>query len=173
MFAQVPVLDASEVKTIVDRLASAPFGDGRATAAGRAAEGKRNLQMLPDAPGADELRSLVIKGLQRSERFQMIAMPKVVAAPVFNRYDAGMLYEQHVDAAMMLGGEGLRVDVSLTIFLSDPASYEGGELVIETLSGGVGVKLAALQCRSGTQIRFKFRLAEAKHGHIARGSADM
>jgi PKHD-type hydroxylase len=143
MFAQVPVLDASEVKTIVDRLASAPFGDGRATAAGRAAEGKRNLQMLPDAPGADELRALVIKGLQRSERFQMIAMPKVVAAPVFNRYDAGMLYEQHVDAAMMLGGEGLRVDVSLTIFLSDPASYEGGELVIETLGGGIGVKLAA------------------------------
>jgi PKHD-type hydroxylase len=144
MFAQVPgVLEAAEVALLVDRLGVAPFVDGKATASGRAAQGKRNLQMQPDAPGADELRAIVTDALQRSERFRRIAMPKAVAAPVFNRYDAGMLYEQHVDAATMRGGEGLRVDVAMTLFLSDPKTYEGGELVIETLSGGIGVKLAA------------------------------
>jgi PKHD-type hydroxylase len=144
MFAQVPgVLEASEVALLVERLAAAPFADGRGSATGRAAQGKRNLQMEPGAPGADELRAIVMKGLQRSERFQRIAMPKAIAAPVFNRYDVGMLYEQHVDAPTMRGGDQLRIDVSMTIFLSDPKSYEGGELVVETLSGGIGVKLAA------------------------------
>jgi PKHD-type hydroxylase len=144
MFAQVPaVLEATEVATLVERLASVPFVDGKVTASGRAAQGKRNLQMQPDAPGADELRAIVTNALHRSERFRRIAMPKVVAAPVFNRYDVGMLYEQHVDGATMRGGDGQRVDVAMTLFLSDPKTYEGGELVIETLSGGIGVKLAA------------------------------
>jgi PKHD-type hydroxylase len=120
-----------------------PFADGRGTASGRAAQGKRNLQMQADAPGADELRAIVIKGLQRSEHFQRIALPKAIAAPVFNRYDAGMFYEQHVDAATMRGGDNLRVDAAVTLFLSDPKSYDGGELVVETLSGGLGVKLVA------------------------------
>jgi PKHD-type hydroxylase len=144
MFAQVPgVLSPTELATLTERLASAPFVDGRQTATGRAASGKRNLQMAPDAPGADELRAIVSGALQRSERFRRIAMPKAIATPVFNRYDTGMMYEQHVDAATMRGGDGLRVDLSMTLFLSDPKSYEGGELVIETLSGGIGVKLAA------------------------------
>jgi PKHD-type hydroxylase len=71
-------------------------------------------------------------------------MPKIVMAPVFNRYDAGMQYGQHVDAPTSRGGgEPLRIDLSVTVFLSDPKTYEGGELVIETLSGGIGIKLAA------------------------------
>jgi PKHD-type hydroxylase len=144
MFAQVQgVLEPAEIAELTARLATAPFVDGRTTSTGRAAQGKRNLQMQPDAPGADELRSIVVNALQRSERFRRIAIPRAIAAPVFNRYDAGMLYEQHVDAATMRGGDGLRVDVSMTLFLSDPKSYEGGELVVETLSGGIGVKLAA------------------------------
>ncbi len=144
MFAQVPgVLEAAEVATIVAGLEKAPFVDGKTTASGRAAQGKRNLQLQPDAPGADGLRAIVSAALQRNERFRRIAMPKAIAAPMFNRYDAGMFYEQHVDGPTMRGGDGLRVDVAMTLFLSDPKSYEGGELVIETLSGGIGVKLAA------------------------------
>jgi PKHD-type hydroxylase len=144
MFAQVPgVLEPAEVAMLAERLAAAPFVDGRTTATGRAAASKRNLQLAPDAPGADELRAVVANALQRSDRFRRVAMPKVIAAPTFNRYDAGMLYEQHVDAATMRGADTLRVDVSVTVFLSDPKSYEGGELVVETLSGGIGVKLAA------------------------------
>src|SRR6185312_12199329 len=144
MFAQIPqVLDASEVASLVERLARAPFVDGRTTASGRAAQGKRNLQMDAAAEGADEMRALVANALMRSDRFKRITLPKVVAAPTFNRYDEGMFYEQHVDAPTMRGGEPLRVDVSITVFLSDPKSYDGGELVIETLSGGIGVKLAA------------------------------
>ena len=144
MFAQVPnVLDAADVARIVERLGQAPFVDGRATATGRAAAAKRNLQLAPDASGADDLRALVARALERSERFRRIAMPKAIATPTFNRYDAGMFYEQHVDAPTMHGPDGFRVDVSVTVFLSDPKTYEGGELVVETLSGGIGVKLAA------------------------------
>src|SRR5262249_6857837 len=76
-------------------------------------------------------------------RFRQYALPKIVVPPVFNRYETGMDYGAHVDAPTTRGGEQLRVDVSLTLFLSDPSTYEGGELVIETLSGGIGIKGAA------------------------------
>jgi PKHD-type hydroxylase len=144
MFVPIPnVLSTEEVSFLVDRLSSARFVDGRSSAAGRAATVKNNLQLAPDAEGAQELRDVVSRGLLRSDHLKRIAMPKIVMAPVFNRYDAGMHYEQHVDAPTTRDGVPLRLDVSLTLFLSDPKSYEGGELVIETLSGGIGVKLAA------------------------------
>ena len=59
---------------------------------------------------------------------------------MFSRYEPGMHYGSHVDDALM---QGMRTDVSFTLFLSDPASYDGGELVIESASGEDAVKLAA------------------------------
>jgi PKHD-type hydroxylase len=146
MFVKIPgVLEAGEVSGLLARLTEegAPFEDGRATATGPAARVKNNLQLGVAATHAGEMRDVVLRGLARSERFRQIAMPKVVMPPVFNRYDAGMQYGAHVDAPTTRGSEPLRLDVSVTVFLSDPASYQGGELVIETLSGGLGVKLAA------------------------------
>jgi PKHD-type hydroxylase len=140
MFVKIPgVLEPSEVSEIVLALADARFDDGRATALGPAARVKNNLQ----ADGGDELRRLVLTGLARSERFRQATMPKTVMPPVFNRYDTGMEYGAHVDAPTTRGADPLRLDVSVTVFLTDPAAYEGGELVVETLSGGIGIKLAA------------------------------
>ena len=145
MFVKIPgVLEAGEVARVVERLENAPFEDGRATATGPAARAKNNLQLAPAAPDAAELRDLVMRGLARSERFKQAVLPKLVMPPVFNRYDIGMQYGAHVDAPTSRGGgEPVRLDVSVTVFLTDPATYEGGELVIETLSGGIGIKLAA------------------------------
>ncbi len=146
MFVKVPaVLEPSEARDLATRLAAegTPFEDGRATATGPAARAKQNLQLAPSAPHAAEMRELVLRGLARSERFRQAAMPRLVMPPVFNRYDVGMQYGAHVDAPTTRGAEPVRLDVSVTVFLSDPSSYEGGELVVETLTGGIGIKLAA------------------------------
>jgi PKHD-type hydroxylase len=141
MFARIPgLLEPGEARSLAERLAVARFIDGRQTASGAAARVKNNLQLAPDAEGAEDMRRVVLEALFRSERFRQFALPKIVVPPVFNRYEVGMEYGQHVDAPTTRGGEQMRVDVSLTIFLSDPASYEGGEFVIETLSGGIGIK---------------------------------
>jgi PKHD-type hydroxylase len=145
MFVKIPqVLTAADVDALVLRLSNSRFEDGRATATGAAALVKKNLQLAEGVDGIPEMRATVLRGLQESSRFRQAAMPKIVMAPVFNRYDPGMEYGQHVDAPTSRGGgEPLRLDVSVTVFLSDPKAYEGGELVIETLSGGIGIKLAA------------------------------
>jgi PKHD-type hydroxylase len=146
MFVKVPgVLEEAEVRGLVARLSAegAPFEDGRATATGPAARAKHNLQLAASADGAAEMRDVVLRGLARSERFRQVALPKIVMPPVFNRYDVGMQYGAHVDAPTTRGGEPVRLDVSVTVFLSDPTRYDGGELVIETLTGGIGIKLAA------------------------------
>ena len=65
---------------------------------------------------------------------------------MFNRYDAGMTFGAHVDGAIRaVPGAGLRMraDVSSTLFLTDPADYDGGELVIEDTYGAHQVKLPA------------------------------
>ena len=143
MFLKIErVLESDEVSDIVSKLSAATFEDGRATAHGPAARVKENLQ-LADETVAAALRTVVLRGLARSERFRQATMPKVVMPPVFNRYDVGMQYGPHVDAPTTRGADPVRLDVSVTVFLSEPASYQGGELVIETLSGGIGIKLAA------------------------------
>ena len=59
------------------------------------------------------------------------AMPKRVAPPLLCRYEPGMKYGAHADAAILqIGNERLRSDLSCTVFVGQPASYEGGELLI-------------------------------------------
>lgn len=41
---------------------------------------------------------------------------------MISRYTAGMRYGTHVDDAVM---GGIRTDISFTLFLADPSSYEG------------------------------------------------
>src|SRR6185295_2741347 len=72
--------------------------------------------------------------------FQMAVRPKALTPLLFSRYEPGMNYGSHVDDALM---DGMRSDVSFTLFLSEPASYDGGELVIESTSGEDAVKLEA------------------------------
>jgi PKHD-type hydroxylase len=134
------VLSAEEVATVTATLARAPFVDGRATAGFAARLVKDNLQ----AEGADRsletIRKLVAERILAHDVFRMAVRPKALAPLLFSRYEPGMHYGSHVDDALM---DGMRTDVAFTLFLCDPASYEGGELTIESAGGEETFKLDA------------------------------
>lgn len=126
-------------------LVDAPFADGRATANGAARDVKQNLQLPAGHPLAKELGALVVTAISRSDTFKTTAMSHAMVPLQFARYDVGMGYGDHLDLPVMGTTSGpVRVDLSLTVFLSDPDEYDGGELVIVGESGGeLRVKQAA------------------------------
>ena len=140
------VLSAEEVQTVRTRLAGAPWTDGRLTAGYRSAEVKANLQVPQADPAAQECGDLVLRALERNATFISATLPHRVYPPLFNRYQPGMAFGDHVDNAVrQIPGtpHRLRTDVSATVFLSAPEEYDGGELVIDDLYGMHSVKLAA------------------------------
>jgi PKHD-type hydroxylase len=136
------ILDQAEVHQGVSSLSRDLFVDGKKTATGRARDVKHNLQVDRTGPDLTDRDRVIIAALGRSEAFQTFAFPKRMLLPAFSRYDPGMDYGPHVDSAVMgPGGEPLRTDLAATIFLSDPGSYEGGELVLELPFGEQEIKL--------------------------------
>lgn len=132
------VLSAEILTQIHGRLAGAKWVDGLQTAGLTAARVKRNLQLEIGSPEATELGDLVKKAVLAHEKFPPLALPRRMTPPLFSRYENGMEYGAHTDDAVR-ARDGLRTDLAATLFLSDPASYEGGELVVN----GSGVKAAA------------------------------
>lgn len=139
------VLTVDELTIVVDQLDQATFVDGKLTAGWHARLVKHNTQVQDDGSGLlPELQKLVQNAIDRHPLFQMAARPKIMRDPLFSRYEAGMSYGTHVDNAFMGSGvERLRSDLSLTLFLSDPETYTGGELVIESAQGDQIFKLPA------------------------------
>ena len=140
------VLSPDQVAHMRAALERAAWVDGRVTAGAQSAGVKRNLQIREDDPIARELQGIVLQALGVNELFVSAALPLRVFPPLFNRYDAdaGHSFGAHVDNAIRFaGGQRFRTDVSCTLFLSDPATYEGGELVIEDAFGEQAVKLPA------------------------------
>lgn len=124
-----------------ETLASARWGDGRVTAGVQSALAKHNLQLPEEAPEAQALGEVVIAALQQNPEFLSAALPKAVFPPLFSRYEPGMGFGAHVDNAVRAGPGGrLRTDVACTLFLADPADYDGGELVVEDSFGEHSVK---------------------------------
>ncbi|PLP39180.1 Fe2+-dependent dioxygenase, partial [Klebsiella pneumoniae] len=91
------------------------------------------------------LQAAVLDMLRGHPQFFSAALPRTISAPLFNRYGPGETYGFHVDGAVRQNGEAgwMRTDLSATLFLCDPESYEGGELVIEDTYGQHRVKLPA------------------------------
>lgn len=147
MMLHIPnVLTAEQVAHCREVFARAAWVDGRVTAGHQSAQAKKNLQLPEDSPAARELGDLVLRALERSPLFISAVLPQRVFPPLFNRYDAGMTFGSHVDNAIrQIPGTPvrLRTDVSCTLFLSDPESYDGGELVVEDTYGSHTVKLPA------------------------------
>jgi PKHD-type hydroxylase len=138
------VLTKEELARISARLAAARFIEGGATAGREAARVKENLQLDPASADAQELGALVSTALARSGAFGMSAFPRRMSKPMFSRYLPGMVYGRHLDNAVMYHPEPVRSDLALTLFLNDPGSYEGGELMIhDGILGQQKVKLAA------------------------------
>jgi PKHD-type hydroxylase len=137
------VLDADTLQAVRTTLAGADFADGSRTAGWHAAKVKHNLQATDD--GAAQR---VQQALMAHELFRAAALPARLRAPLFSRYTTGMGYGRHMDDALMTAGGGasaLRADLAVTVFLSEPASYDGGELVIEGPGGTSAYKLEAGQ----------------------------
>lgn len=138
MFIQ-DVLPPDRLAEIRDRFARMRFADGVHTASGGARSVKRNEQAR-DSAALREMRQLVEDRIRAHPVFDLAVRPKALTPLIFARYGEGMAYGTHVDAPLM---QGLRSDVSFTLFLADPADYDGGELVIESAAGEQPVKLPA------------------------------
>lgn len=132
------LLSPDDVALVRAFAAEAPFVDGRSTAGWHAKLVKENQQLSSTDARATEMRARLTETVRRHELFELAVRPKAVTPVIVSRYTPGMRYGTHVDDAVM---HGLRTDVSFTIFLSDPDSYEGGELVIETSGGEEAYKL--------------------------------
>jgi len=137
--------DVAEFRHIMD---SSDWEDGRSTAGAQSAMVKRNEQLPPDSEMARKLGHRIISAMTASPRFLAAAIPQQIFPPLFNRYtaDAGHHFGIHVDNAVRgdkLTGLRIRTDLSVTLFLSEPEEYDGGELVVEDLYGSHEVKLPA------------------------------
>lgn len=147
MLLHIPeVLSKAQVATIRGELAACGWVDGAASAGAQAALLKRNLQLATDSPAFAVLSQGIAEALQRHPLFVSAAVPRHVLPPMFNCYQAGGQYGNHVDNALQsdrFSRQQIRTDVSVTLFLCEPEEYEGGELVIEDTYGEHEVKLAA------------------------------
>jgi PKHD-type hydroxylase len=142
------LLDAGQVAALRAELlgAAAAWVDGRVTAGYQGAPVKRNLQIDESSEIAARCQSAVLAALERHPTFISAALPNVVYPPMFNRYAQGMTFGPHVDGGVRLDprtGRKLRTDISATLFLADPADYDGGELEISDTYGTHSVKLGA------------------------------
>ena len=127
------------LRGMFDRLT---FVDGRAT--NLHSKVKNNLQLDYEDPGYQQSSDLLHAAFMRSEEVQAFAFPKVIAPPLLTRYAPGMNYGAHSDAPFMKVGEQvLRSDLSSTVFLADPSSYEGGELSVQLGGRRLDFKLPA------------------------------
>lgn len=142
------VLDAdalAAVRALLDAAGDA-WIDGRVTAGHQGAPVKFNQQIDERAEVAHACQDIVAAVLERNPIFISAALPNLLYPPMFNRYSQGMTFGLHVDGGVRIHphtGRKLRTDLSATLFLSDPESYDGGELQMEDTHGMQSVKLAA------------------------------
>lgn len=136
------VLTPAQLQEIQHLLATAEFVEGKLTA-GTFAQTVKHNQQLPSATTTTQtIQAIVTKAVQANALFQAIARPQVIRPPLINRYDEGMAYGWHMDNAVMDQRQH-RTDISLTLFLSEPDTYDGGELVLDTSLGEQEYKLPA------------------------------
>lgn len=149
MLTIVPdLLTAEQVDALRVTLDTADWIDGNATSGAQSALAKRNTQLPEDSAAARHAGTAVLDALAASPLFVAAALPLKVFPPLFNRYGAGDGFGAHVDTAIRIRrGSDFRIrsDLSATLFLSDPDSYDGGELTIATQFGEQRVKLPAGQ----------------------------
>jgi PKHD-type hydroxylase len=147
MLIAIPdVLTREQVQAARQALDAAAWIDGKVTAGRQSARAKDNLQLAETDPVARELGDLILQQLQRNPLFVSAALPLRIFPPLFNRYQGGQSFGNHVDNAIrQVGGtpHRIRTDLSATLFFAEPDEYDGGELVIEDTYGVHSVKLPA------------------------------
>jgi PKHD-type hydroxylase len=139
------VLTQPQVRRLREVLLPERFVDGAETAHGDARRVKRNLQFSTTHADWASCVEMVIGAANACQALKQYVLPIRFTQPLFNLYGQGMHYGKHTDAAMMsAAGWPMRTDYSMTIFLSAPGEYEGGELVFSPDGGTcVAAKLDA------------------------------
>jgi PKHD-type hydroxylase len=148
MIAIPEVLDAAAVAHVRSIIDDAEWVDGNVTSGHQSALVKHNEQLPEGSAAARDAGNLVLDALGKSPTFIAAALPLRVFPPLFNRYRSGQAFGAHVDNAIRIRrGSDFRIrsDLSATLFLNDPAEYDGGELTIEGHLGTQAVKLPAGQ----------------------------
>jgi PKHD-type hydroxylase len=135
------VLSADELQRVRQGAQQAQYDAGKLSAGEGSRSRKNNLQISEADPTLPELRRIVDAALARNPIFQFLVLPKQVMPLLFNCYKEGMYYHDHVDFALVGAAGKLRTDLSMTLFLSAAAEYDGGELVFELDDGPRTVKL--------------------------------
>jgi PKHD-type hydroxylase len=134
------VLNAEELEMLRGILDETHFVDGKLTASMTAQSVKNNLQVdIHNQHTLPIIQNMVATALMRNSLFHDAAIPLRLYPFLFSKYEAGMTYGWHVDSPIM-GNPPIRTDIAMTVFLSEPDSYEGGELVIESSTGTVAYK---------------------------------
>ena len=137
--------DVAEFRAVMD---ATGWEDGRSTAGAQSAEVKKNEQLPPNGEISRRLGERVVRALTGNPLFVSAAIPRHIFPPLFNRYGIGQHFGVHVDNAVRgdhLTGARIRTDLSVTLFLSEPDEYDGGELIVEDHYGSHEVKLPAWQ----------------------------
>ena len=146
-------LAKDDVETIQESIDAAEFVDGGVSAGGGNLDVKDNREMAPDRQYVDVVK-IVERAVKTSVQLNYTVFPRAISRAIVNRYDVGMAYGEHVDSPVMgfmaqhqalgpFGQNYLRSDFSMTVFLSDPGSYGGGELRFASPWGDQLYKLAA------------------------------
>ncbi|HET7222037.1 MAG TPA: Fe2+-dependent dioxygenase, partial [Rhodanobacteraceae bacterium] len=139
------LLDTASLARMRAKLDAAEWIDGRETVGSQGAQVKRNRQLPDTSPLRMELGREVLAACAHHAEFHAATLPVKILPPRFNRYADGGSYGAHIDGAVMALADGsqLRSDVACTLFLADPESYGGGELIVEDTYGEHEIKLPA------------------------------
>ena len=145
MLLHIPgVFSKDEVATLRQRLDAGPWADGNVTSGHQSATAKVNRQLPEDSAEAREVGALVLQALNANPMFVSAALPHTIFPPLFNVYEGGEHFGVHVDNAIRRRGDvRIRSDLSATLFLAEPETYDGGELIVEEMYGPQSVKLPA------------------------------
>jgi PKHD-type hydroxylase len=147
MLLHVPeVLSKAEVGRVRALIDAAEWVDGNVTSGAQSALAKKNSQLPEAGAAAREAGAIVLEAVQKKPLFVAGALPLKIFPPLFNRYRPGDKFDTHVDNAVRMRRDSdfrIRSDLSATLFLSEPDTYDGGELSVEDTFGVHQVKLAA------------------------------
>lgn len=147
MMLQIPgVLSKDEVAGLRAAIDAADWVDGNATSGFQSGLAKRNRQLPEDSAAGRDAGAAIVAALNRNPLFVAGALPATIFPPLFNRYRVGESFGDHIDNAVRRSRDGqvrIRTDLSMTVFLSEPDDYDGGELTVDDTYGVHQVKLAA------------------------------
>lgn len=142
MYLEIPdFLTSAECRAVKVLAENGRFVSGLQTAAGLTADIKNNHQLNATTEESIAIDELVKTAFLRDFEIQAFTQAREARAPILSRYQKGMFYRPHLDAPLLNSGEReLRTDLSMTVFVSDPGSYEGGSLILQTEYGDIECK---------------------------------